>query len=514
MALAAARAATGSGGLSCLAVCWRALLLGVLAAGAIPPLTVAPLLLVSIPGLLWLIGRARNWAVAAAGGLAFGIGYNTAGLYWITEAILVMADQFWWAVPIAVPLLAAVLGLFIAAPCALAWAVPAGWRRVAVLAGGWVLGDLARQFVLTGFPWNLLGSAWEMPGTLGLAFMQPAAWIGVHGLTLATLLLAATPALGRRGWAAGAALLCCWGAAGYARLGMAASAVVPPGLQAVIVQGNVSEIDHRDHGAERAWADRVFDRHLALTRQGMAEAGTRPAIVVWPETASPYALAQDEPARLAVADASAPALMTLAGTERFERPGIAHNSLVAVAPGGAVAGTYDKSHLVPFGEYFPPYAHFLLGEQGFVPGPGLRTLHLPGLPAMGPLICYEAIFPAQVVRSGDRPSLLVNITNDAWFGDSAGPRQHLASARLRTIEEGLPMLRAANTGISAVIDAHGRVMGSLPLDVAGVLVRTVPGALPTPLAGRFGLWIPFGLSILVTGAGVAAGQMRRVRAKI
>ena len=352
---------------------WRAFLLGVLAAGAIPPLTLAPLLLVAIPGLLRLIGRARSWRVAAMAGLAFGMGYNMAGLYWITEAILVMADQFWWAVPIAVPLLAAVLGLFIALPCALARAVPAGWRRVAVLAGGWVLGDLARQFALTGFPWNLLGSAWEMPGTIGLAFMQPAAWVGAHGLTLGILLVAASPMLGRRGLLAGTALVCVWGAAGYAYLTTAAPLPVSPaGLVAVIVQGNVSETDHRDHGGERAWAERVFDRHLALTRQGMAQAGSRPAVVVWPETASPYALAQDEAARLAVSEASAPALITLAGTERFEQPGVAHNSLVAVAPGGAVAGVYDKSHLVPFGEYFPPYAHFLLGEQGFTPGPGLR----------------------------------------------------------------------------------------------------------------------------------------------
>ena len=276
-------------GLSWSAAGWRGFLLGVLAAGAIPPLTLTPLLLVAIPGLLWLIGRARSWGVAAVAGLAFGMGYNMAGLYWIPEAILVMADQFWWAVPIAVPLLAAVLGLFIAVPSALAWTMPAGWRRVAVLAGTWVLGDLARQFALTGFPWNLIGSAWEMPGTPGLVFMQPAAWVGAHGLTLATLLLAAAPVFGRRGWAAGAALLCLWGAAGYARLGVLAAAPSPPGLQAVIVQGNVSEADHRDHGAERAWAERVFDRHLALTRQGMAQAETRPAIVVWPETASPYA---------------------------------------------------------------------------------------------------------------------------------------------------------------------------------------------------------------------------------
>ena len=483
------------------AVGWRGFLLGVLAAGGVPPLTLLPLMLLALAGLLTVVGRARHSFVAGFAGLAFGIGYYMAGLYWITEAILVMADQFWWAVPIAVPLLSAVLALFIAVPCIVARSVPHGWRRVSALAGAWVLGDLARQFVLTGFPWNLLGSAWEIPGTLGLVFMQPACWVGVHGLTLATVVLAGSLTLGATGWATACALLGAWALAGYVHLQEAAPA---PGLTAVLVQGNVSEAEHRDHGGERAWADRVFDRHLALTRRGVAQAQAqdpnRPVLVVWAETASPYALAQDKAARLAVADASAPAVMTLAGTERFESDSVAHNSLVAVGPGGAMAGFYDKSHLVPFGEYFPAYAHFLLGEQGFSPGPGLRTLSLPGLPKIGPLICYEAIFPARVVQPGARPSLLVNITNDAWFGDSAGPRQHLAAARMRAVEEGLPMLRAANTGISAVIDAHGHILANLGLDETGVVVSDIPGILPPTVAGHLGLGVPFLLAVIALTA--------------
>ena len=481
---------------------WRGFVLGLLAACGIPPLTIVALLIVALAGLLVVLGRARNARVAGFTGLAFGFGYYMAGLYWITEAILVMADQFWWAVPIAVPLLSAVLALFVAVPCGLARLVPAGWRRVSFLAGAWVMGDLARQFVLTGFPWNLLGSAWEMPGTIGLAFMQPACWIGVHGLTFATVVLAGSLTLGTRGCASACVLLAAWIGLGYARLQDVAT---DPGLTAVLVQGNVSEAEHRDHGGEQAWADRVFDQHLALTRKGVAQGRKlgAPVVVVWAETASPYALAQDRAARLAVSDASAPALMTLAGTERFDPPSIAHNSLVAVGPDGAMSDFYDKSHLVPFGEYFPAYAHFLLGEQGFSPGGGLRTLTFPGMPPVGPLICYEAIFPARVVRPDARPGLLVNITNDAWFGDSAGPRQHLASARMRSVEEGLPMLRAANTGVSAVIDAHGRILASLGLDTAGVVVAGVPGALPPTVAGRFGLTIPLLLAALALLPGAA-----------
>ncbi len=475
---------------------WRALAggcaLGVVAAGALPPLTLPPLLLIAIPGLLALIGTAPSWRAAGARGLAFGFGLHMAGLYWVTNAILVMAADFWWAVPISVPLLSLVLGLFIAVPCALAWRVPAGWARLLVLASAWVLGDLARQFVLSGFPWNLLASTWEMPGTLGLVFMQPAAWIGTHGLTMVTLLLAGSVAMGARGWVTGVAMLALWAGLGAWRLQASAT---DTGLTVVIAQGNVSEQDHRDHGTEHAWADKVFDRYLALTRQGVRQAGEARTIVLWPETASPFALEQDAGARQAIADAARPALMTLAGTARWESPAVAHNSLVAIAPDAAVAGFYDKTHLVPYGEYSPSYAHIILGEQGWVPGPGLRTLHLPGLPPMGPLICYEAIFPAQVVAPNDRPDLLVNITNDAWFGDSAGPRQHLAAARMRTIEEGLPMVRAANTGISAVIDAHGRMTARLGLDRAGVLVAPIPGHLPPTWAGRTGLWTPFVLSV-------------------
>jgi apolipoprotein N-acyltransferase len=480
--------------------------LGVVAAGALPPLTVVPLLLVAIPGLLFLVDRAPGWRSAAARGLVFGLFHHMAGLYWVTNAILVMAAEFWWAVPLAVPLLALVLAIFIALPCGAARAVPGGWPRLVVFAGLWVLGDVARQFFLSGFPWNLLGSVWEMPGTLGLVFIQPAAWVGAHGLTLLTLLWAGSFGLGRTGRRGSLAGLCLWAVCGALRL----QSVVPvTGLTAVIAQGNISEADHRDHGQDRAWADQVFDKYLALTRQGVRQAGPGPVLVVWPETASPYALAQDAGARQAIAEAAAPALMTLAGTERFESRTIAHNSLVAVAPNGSMAGLYDKAHLVPFGEYFPSYAHFLLGEQGFVPGPGIRTLHLPGLMPIGPLICYEAIFPAQVVNEADRPDLLVNITNDAWFGDSAGPRQHLAAARLRTVEEGLPMLRAANTGLTAVIDPQGRITAELGLDRAGVLVATVPGKLAAPLAARLGLAGPVTLSLLCCALGLWRGRRGR-----
>ena len=201
---------------------WRADLaaacLGALAALALPPLTFVPVLLISVPGLLMLIDGTASWRGAARRGLVFGIFHHLVGLYWVTNAILVQAADFWWAVPIAVPLLAAVLAVFIAVPCGVARLVQPGWRRAAVLAGCWVLGDIARQFVLTGFPWNPLGSAWEMPGLLGLVFMQGAAWVGVGGLTLFTVLLASAPVLGWRGRLGAAGFLAVWATGGAARL--------------------------------------------------------------------------------------------------------------------------------------------------------------------------------------------------------------------------------------------------------------------------------------------------------
>ena len=340
-------------------------------------MTLLPLMFVAVPGLLALIDGARNWRAAAWRGLVFGIAHHMVGLYWVTFAILVRAAEFWWAVPISVPLLAAVLAVFIAVPCVLAKLVPAGAPRVLVLAGAWGLADIARQFVLTGFPWNPFGSAWELPGRLGLAFMQPAAWVGVGGLTIATLLLAAAPYLRPRAWIAAAIVLVMWCGAGFARLAVPAGP--GPGLTAVLVQGNVSETEHLAHWQDRGWIEGVFEKHLDLMRQGVkkAQALGHAAIVIWPETASPYWLQQDPAARQAVADAARPALATIAGTARQEAPGIDHNSLVVVMPDGSVGGYYDKFHLVPYGEYFPSYLPIRLGEQGWTPGPGLKTLHIP-----------------------------------------------------------------------------------------------------------------------------------------
>lgn len=483
---------------------WRSLavaaVFGVLSALAMPPVHALPLLLVAFPGLLLLIDGATPRRAAWIG-FWFAIGHHLVGLYWITEAILFDAARFWWLVPVAVPGLSAVLAPFMMLPCALAaWTRP-GWPRVLVLAGSWTLAGLAQQFVATGFPWNPFGSVWGLPGDAGDVFIQPAAFISVHGLTLVTLVLACLPSLGRKAVGGGFAALVFWAALGTWRL---AQPVAPaPDLTVVLVQGNVAQ----GQKADRAFYVDSFRRYLGLTEQGVEEAGGKSTLVVWPETASPFLIETDANARAAVAEAAAGPAMV--GTIRFDARNRPRNSLAAVYGPGPVAAVYDKWHLVPFGEYIPdwvPVSVKLLPGEGLAKGVGPATIRMPGVPPAGALICYEAIFPGFVVDEADRPDWMVNITNDAWFGNSSGPRQHLAAVRMRAVEEGLPILRAANTGISAGFDAFGHELGRLGMGEQGVLLIGLPGKLPPTPFARYGLWIPLALACLVLLSGLGLSR--------
>ena len=488
---------------------WRADLaafgIGAVSAAALAPLHVVPVLLLAFPALLALISAAPSWRKAARRGWWFGFGHHMLGLYWITEAILIEAARYWWLVPFAVPMIAALLAAFAALPAGIARLAAPGWQRAAALAGAWVLSDIARQFVLTGFPWNLWGSVWAVPGPIGDLFLQPAAFVGAHGLSLFTLLLACTPALSWRFRAAGLAALAIWAGFGLVRLGQAE----PPkaGVTVILVQGNVAQ--GQKWNQDRAVS--IFRRYLDLTATALAGAGSGPKAIVWPETAVPFLLSQDADARAAIAAVAggAPAMV---GGVHYGADARPRNALFAVLGGGVIAAQYDKWHLVPFGEYQPDWLKLpiqIVPGGGFAPGIGPRTLHVPGLPPVAPLICYEAIFGAEIVDQTDRPAWLVNITNDAWFGNSAGPRQHLAAARTRAIEEGLPLLRAANTGISAAFDAKGRELGRIELNQTGALPVALPGALGATIFARFGLWVPGMLAFLLLTLSLSGRNLPR-----
>ncbi|MFC0385718.1 apolipoprotein N-acyltransferase [Muricoccus vinaceus] len=494
---------------------WRALAaafgLGALSSLAMPPVFAVPVLLLCLPGLLVLLGRAGSWKRAAVIGWAFGWGQHVTGLYWITYSILTEAERLWWLVPLAVPLLALWMGLYAAIPAVLAVRARPGWPRVLVLAGGWVLAEFVRGWAFTGFPWNLLGTAWAFSAVS----VQGAAWIGVHGLSLVTVVLACTPLLGRRAMAGGLAAIAGFAAFGAARLWPAGPD--PLAVTLVLVQGNVAQ--------EAKWREEsrvpIFRRYLELSQEGVEAAlrerpGTR-TVVVWPETASPFLLADDPEARRIAATVLPPDGLLLAGTVRGEwgpdrRPLRLFNSLVAMGPDGVITATYDKSHLVPFGEYMPLSGllpiRVIRGGVDFGAGAGPVAMPLPGLPPAGPLICYEVIFPGAVVGA-ERPGWLLNVTNDAWFGVSAGPHQHLATARLRAVEEGLPLARAAQTGISATFDSRGREVARLGLGETGFVLSPLPEAGEATPFARLGLWIPGVMAALALLAGWLGSGIRR-----
>ena len=540
---------------------WRRALLA-FAAGtasdlAMAPFHVWPVLIVTLAMLVWLIdgavarivpanatrptSRIRLWSASPAGQAAiaawsFGFGYFFFGLFWIGEAFLVQAGKVVFLLPLAVTAMPAGLALFWAAAAA---AATLAWRpdlsRVLALALAIAVAEWLRGHILTGFPWNIVGYALTYP----LSLMQSAGVIGIYGLSLIAVFVLAAPLVawvdGGRARLSGGAILIATIVAlmsyGHWRLAHPAP-MAADAARIRLVQPSVLQREKWMPVHQR----RIFNLHLDLTKRnaaGIEDGAAGVDLVLWPEAAMPF-LPLDTPEAIELIGKLLPAGTHLvSGALRSDIPfnpekPDAHrlfNSLLAFGAGGQLAATYDKIHLVPFGEYLPLYS--LLNTiglepltrrgEGFSSGPTPRPLiTLPGLPSFAPLICYEAIFPRAIVQGADRPAFLANVTNDGWFGNTTGPRQHLHQARVRAVEEGLPLLRAANNGITAVIDAQGRVLDQLDLDVVGVIDARMPGALPPTVYGRFGdlvfvLMLVAGLSVVVAGTirpGRASGISR------
>ena len=486
--------------------------LGVLATAALPPLHLLVLLVPAFVGLLWLLDGARRWRTAFAVGWWFGFGYFVAGLHWIAFALLVEAEKFAWMIPFAVFGLAAIMAVFPGLAVLTTKASRTrGLGRVLIIGVAWTAFEWLRGWAFTGFPWNLIGTVW----TLSDAMLQMAAVTGIYGLSLLTVIVAAMPAVladnATRGWRpiaavvlAGVALTVVWGA-GVARLATAGDDIVD-GVRLRIVQASIPQ--------KLKWRPELRRRHLEQQlRMSVADpalGGVPPTHVIWGETMVPFPLANDAEALRLIGRATPQGGVTITGAPRITAPGQkpyrVWNSLHAVDPGGRVVGTYDKAHLVPFGEYVPfsrflSFAKVTQGRTGFSPGAGPTTLNVAGLPPFSPLICYEIIFPGRVTGPGERPKWLLNLTNDSWFGRSSGPYQHLAAARLRAVEEGVPLVRVANSGISAIIDPYGRTVASLELGRQGVIDGDLPAALvqSTPFA-RLGNAVFVLLSIALTMA--------------
>ncbi len=501
-----------------------AVLAGVLAAVAQPPWGFLPGLLGY--GLLFrlvdLLGSRARWRSAFALGWLAGCGYFIVSVAWLAQPFQVDAEAQGWMAPFAVILMAMVLAMF--------WGVAAtvyrllagrGLRRVLLFAGVLALAEWARGHLLTGFPWDLPGESWRA----GSAPSQTAALVGAYGLTWITLVAAAAPFTafdgprGRRMALGGVALVVGLYAFGAARLAGAPSAD-PKAPWIRIVQADVKQENKYD---QRLFSS-IVSRYVTLTAR---HASRQPDIIIWPEGAIPAALEEYLGAgawtRDAIAGALKPGQTLILGGYRFgtrgDGPPVTFNSLAVLKPvaqGLKITGVYDKYRLVPFGEFMPfdsvatrwGIKQFVHVGDGFTPGPPPQPMRLEGLPPVQPLICYESLFPGFTregeMATGLRAAWIVNISNDAWFGRGMGPRQHLNIASYRAIEEGLPMIRATPTGISAIIDAYGRVARgqSLKNGDFGVIDAPLPPALAPTLYNQYGD-TAFFLMILLSFAGAA-----------
>ncbi|TDK35313.1 apolipoprotein N-acyltransferase [Rhizobium deserti] len=474
-----------------------AFLAGAIGALALPPFGFFGAFFVSFTLLVWLMdgstgspdgGILVKFRSSFLLGWMFGFGYFVAGLWWLGNALLVDAEDFAWALPLAVFGLPAYLALFYGLAtlvASLLWSD--GFGRIAALAFGFGLAEWLRSFVLTGFPWNAIGYG-AMPIPL---MMQSGAVLGLFGVTVLSVFVFAAPALIgtgkgiRIGLALAALLLCAHLGFGAWRLSGADSLLSSAGgtqTTVRLVQPLIDQSRKLDD-TERAT---IFEEHLALSALPPQDGGKRPDVIVWPETSVPFILTDNPDALTRIADVLQDGQVLVAGVVRSEAAGPGspprfYNSIYVIDSQGQIISASDKVHLVPYGEYVP-YEDILryLGVTdaiampgGFTAAPALSLLTLPGGQSFYPLICYEAIFPNEITDDVERTSALLNVTNDGWFGATPGPYQHFLQARLRAVETGLPLIRGANTGISAVVDPFGRLTKALGYNQKGVIDSTI-----------------------------------------
>lgn len=488
---------------------WQPVLLsgiaGALGAFGQAPYNWPALMLAALVSAAFLFHEAPTPRRALMVGFGFGLGYFAHALQWIVSPFMVDVARHGWMAPFAVVFLAAGMALFWGAAF---WAA----RRLSPVRAWplipcWAGAELLRAYVLTGFPWASPAQA-----SVDVLAGQGLAWIGPHGMN--TALIAAAVAIGVP-----------WRAGGMRRYGQMALAVPAAVLMVLgISRPDAALTDHtvrlvQPNAAQRdKWDPQMipifFQRQLDFTAAAPVAAGQpTPDLVIWPESAIPWSLHHAGGALNEIAAAGGPSQVAL-GARRVEGTRI-YNAMVALGPDGAVAQSYDKHHLVPFGEYMPfgdllasfgIYGLAARDGNGYSSGPGAALMDFGALGTALPLICYEAVFAHDVNAAPERPDFLIQITNDAWFGKAAGPRQHLAQARMRAIEQGLPLARAANTGISAMIDPYGRILNALPLNEAGFVDAALPIPLPPTLYARTGdLPVTAGLLFAL----VFAGAMRR-----
>lgn len=529
---------------------WRralaAFLAGAFAALAQPPFDFFAACFFSFPVLVWLLdgaasqpgeGRLRRMARPFLIGWWFGFGYFLAGLWWTGAALLVEAELFAWALPLAVLGLPALLALFYGFATMLArsvWSDGAG--RIAALAAGFALAEWLRGFVLTGFPWNAIGQA-AMPVPLLMQSLSAVSMLGVNALAVFVF---AAPALlvSQRGRGTGLVLagLIIALHAGFGTWRLATANPAPPLLTVRIVQPSIDQKEKWDASVRQ----RIFSTLLDLSGQAPAENLPRPDLVVWPETSVPFILSEQPDALAALAGLVQEGQVLMAGAvriegERSEGEQMAaryYNSIIVIDADGQIADAADKIWLVPFGEYMPfgellsriGVEKLVQSVSAFSTGSHRKRLHANINEGTGtnervgtnegvgatilPFICYEIIFPGAAGYGDVDADFILNVTNDAWFGDTPGPYQHFRQAQLRAVEAGRPLVRAANNGISGVVDAYGRIIDAFALDAVGALDVAVPQQRLGAVLPRSEAW---GLAIILLLALCAIADLRASR---
>ncbi len=511
------------------------IILGVLFTFCFAPYDYFILGFVSFTGMLMILDRTYSGKRAFLYGWLFGLGHHITGLYWISYSMLVEPDKFAWMIPFSVTTIPAILALFTAIPFWLTYRFRfRNISRILFFGAIWTLCEMARGHILTGFPWNLTGYTWLSH----ISLAQAASYVGVYGMSLMAVIVFCSPHFAVRyikdihhapvykyclslyylmPVILVINLLATWGNARIERLGLKFDKT-----NIRIVQPNIPQKEKFD---PLRVGDHLF-KYYTLSLQDNERPDFAPDLIIWPEVATILNIEEEKNFLSEVADIVPFSSYLILGSMRHEGWMINRkifNSVQVIDSEGVLQRVhYDKHHLVPFGEYVP-LREYLPGvekiTQGigdFDKGSGPKTLKLDNSTPFSPLICYEIIFPGKIVDrySMERPRWILNLTNDAWFGNTSGPYQHLNAARMRAIEEGLPVIRSANTGISAVIDGFGRVLASVPLEKEGIIDTKLPSANDElTFFSKYGNQIPLLMSAMLAILSLSLKYLSRALSK-
>ncbi len=465
---------------------------------ALPPLHILPFAVFGFCGFFLLIIACNSRKDAFKTGWWFGLGHFVTGLYWIAFALLVDIADFGWLIPFAVLGIPACIAIYTGIVAVITWQARkyfSNWRLVIVFAVCWTIIEMLRGWLFTGFPWNLAGYIWAASDNM----LQLTSITGIWGLSLVTALCFTMPAIMLRAAQGNArfvqllplvfalitlSVIYIWGAHR-----LSAVTQFTPNVKLRLVQANIPQ----NMKWEEEWRYETVRQYLEMSSNNASDEITH---IIWPETALPFVISEDSPLLGVVAKIipTGGALITGALRAEYSNSGALTNmwnSMIVVNKEGKLHAHYDKSHLVPFGEYVPlrsilPLEKITHGNVDFASGDGAKTINAPGLPLIGGLVCYEVIFPGQIIEQNHPPAVIINVTNDAWYGNTSGPYQHFQMARIRAIEEGTPLVRAANNGISAVVDAYGRIIAKTALGSTTILDAYLPTKIAATTYSSYG----------------------------